>query len=523
LSFGAYFEFGFWYSTITLHCEIMEKIIIFDTTLRDGEQAPGASLTHQQKLEIAFQLEKLGVDIIEAGFPIASPGDFKAVAEISKAIKKSAICGLARCLKPDIESAASALKAAKKARIHLFLATSKIHLQYKFKKAEDEILIIAKNAVKLARRLCDDIEFSPEDATRSERDFLFSVIEAVINEGARTINIPDTVGYSYPQEIFSLITDIKNNVPNIDKAVIAIHCHDDLGLASANSISAVLAGARQVHCTINGIGERAGNASLEEVVMAIKTRKDIFGEFYTGINTKEIFRASRMVSNLTNFVVPPNKAIVGRNAFSHESGIHQDAILKNRMTYEIIDPKDVGISSNQLILGKHSGRHAFGDRLKALGFRLDDEQLNRAFVRFKEVADKKKDIFDDDLRTIVEDEISVVKPLWQLSSFEVTSGTKIKPEAKVVLIKKSKNVSGVSSGDGPVDACFKAIDKITGYKAKLEDFRLEAVTSGKDALGQVSLKLKINNSIYSGRGSSTDIIEAAIRAYLDSVNKLGVK
>ena len=500
-----------------------EKIIIFDTTLRDGEQAPGASLTHQQKLEVAFQLEKLGVDIIEAGFPIASPGDFKAVTEISKAIKKSAVCGLARSLKQDIESASLAVRAAKHPRIHLFLATSKIHLQYKFKKAEDEILDIAKGAVKLARRLCDDIEFSPEDATRTERGFLFRVIETAINEGAKTINIPDTVGYSYPQEVYSLIEDIKNNVPNIDKAVIAIHCHDDLGLATANSISAVLAGARQVHCTVNGIGERAGNASLEEVVMAIKTRKDVFGDFYTGINTKEIFRTSRLVSNLTSFVVAPNKAIVGRNAFSHESGIHQDAVLKNRTTYEIMDPKDVGIASSQLILGKHSGRHGFSERLKSMGFHLNDEQLNKAFGRFKEVADKKKDIFDDDLRIIVEDEIRVAKPAWRLNSFEVTSGTKIKPKAKVVLIRKAKNVSGESSGDGPVDAVFKAIDKITGYKAKLEDFRLEAVTSGKDALGQVSLKLKINNSIISGRGASTDIIEAAIKAYLDAVNKLEVK
>ena len=501
----------------------MEKIIIFDTTLRDGEQAPGASLTHQQKLEIAFQLEKLGVDIIEAGFPIASPGDFKAVDEISKAIKKSAICGLARCLKPDIDAAGRALKAAKRARMHLFLATSKIHLQYKFKKAEDEILAIAKDAVRQARSLCDDIEFSPEDATRSEKDFLFSVIEMAINEGARTINIPDTVGYSYPQEIFALITDIRNNVPNINKAVIAIHCHDDLGLATANSISAVLAGARQVHCTINGIGERAGNASLEEVVMVIKTRKDIFGEFYTGINTKEIFRTSRLVSSLTNFVVPPNKAIVGRNAFAHESGIHQDAVLKNKITYEIMDPHDVGIAESQLILGKHSGRHAFRERLKTLGFHLDDEQLNKAFLRFKEVADKKKDIFDDDLRIIVEDEIRVAKPVWQLDSFEVNSGTRIKPLAKVILIKKAKSMAGESSGDGPVDACFKAIDKITGFKIKLEDFRLEAVTSGKDALGQVSLKLKVKDSTIGGRGASTDIIEAAIRAYLDAVNKVEVK
>ncbi|MFA5096315.1 MAG: 2-isopropylmalate synthase, partial [Candidatus Omnitrophota bacterium] len=488
----------------------------------DGEQAPGASLTPPQKMEIAFQLEKLGVDIIEAGFPIASPGDFKAVADISRAVKKSAVCGLSRCLKPDIEAASLAVKRARHPRVHLFLATSRIHLQYKFKKAEDEILAIAKDAVKFCRRFCDDIEFSPEDATRSERDFLFRVIEGAINEGAKTINIPDTVGYSYPQEIYSLITAIRDNVPNINKAVIAIHCHDDLGLASANSLSAILAGARQAHCTINGIGERAGNASLEEIVMAIKTRKDAFGGFYTDINTKEIFRTSRLVSNLTDFAVPPNKAIVGRNAFSHESGIHQDAILKNRTTYEIMDPKDVGIAASSLILGKHSGRHAFRDRLKTLGFHLNDERLNKAFKRFKEVADKKKDIFDDDLRIIVDDEIRVSSPVWRLNSFEVTSGTKVKPKARVALIKKARDVSGESSGDGPVDACFKAIDRITGYKAKLEDFRLEAVTSGKDALGQVSLKLKIKNSILAGRGSSTDIIEAAIRAYLDAVNKFEV-
>lgn len=498
----------------------MEKIIIFDTTLRDGEQAPGASLMPEQKLEIAFQLEKLGVDVIEAGFPIASGGDFQAVKEISHKIKKAAVCGLARCLKPDITAAHKALMAARHPRIHLFLATSKIHLRYKFKKAEDEILALAKAAVKQARKLCADIEFSPEDATRSERQFIYRVIETAINEGAGTINIPDTVGYSYPQEIYSLITDIRNNVPNIDKAVIAIHCHDDLGLSTANSLSAILAGARQVHCTVNGIGERAGNASLEEVVMAIKTRKDVFGDFFTRINTKEIYRTSRLVSSLTDFVVPPNKAIVGRNAFRHEAGIHQDAVLKKRSTYEIMDPHDVGIPGSQLVLGKHSGRHAFGDRLKKMGFNLNEKQLNQAFMRFKEVADKKKDIYDDDLRIIVEDQIRVIRPVWKLDSFEVSSGTKIKPKALVVLDKKGKLLTAESSGDGPVDACFKALDKITDLKAKLEDFRLEAVTSGKDALGQVSLKLNTGGLIVSGRGWSTDIVEAAVKAYLDAANKL---
>ncbi|MDO9572359.1 MAG: 2-isopropylmalate synthase [Candidatus Omnitrophota bacterium] len=497
----------------------MEKIIIFDTTLRDGEQAPGASLNPQQKLEIAFQLEKLGVDVIEAGFPIASAGDFQAVKDISRKIKKAVICGLARCLKPDIVAAHKALMAAKHPRIHLFLATSKIHLKYKFKKAEDEILRIAKDAIRLARKHCADIEFSPEDATRSDRAFIYRVVETAINEGATTINIPDTVGYSYPQEIYSLITDIRNNVSNIEKAVIAIHCHDDLGLSTANSLSAILAGARQVHCTVNGIGERAGNASLEEVVMALATRKDVFGDFFTQINTKEIYRTSRLVSNLTDFVVPPNKAIVGKNAFRHESGIHQDAILKKRSTYEIMDPHDVGISSSQLVLGKHSGRHAFSDRLKKMGFNLDAKQLNTAFMRFKDMADKKKDIYDDDLRIIVEDEVRIIRPVWKLESFEVSSGTKIKPKALVVLDKKGKLLTAQSSGDGPVDACFKALDKITNLKAKLEDFRLEAVTSGKDALGQVSLKLNTRGVVVSGRGSSTDIVEAAIKAYLDAVNK----
>jgi len=504
----------------------MEKIIIFDTTLRDGEQAPGASLNQQQKLEIAFQLEKLGVDVIEAGFPVASPDDFKAVNEISKGIKNNAVtvCGLARCIPLDIMLAAKAVKPARHPRVHLFLATSKIHLKYKFRKAEDEILKIAKDAIRFARKKCADIEFSPEDATRTEKDFLYRMIEMAINEGARTINIPDTVGYSYPQEICSLITDISNNVANINDAVIAIHCHDDLGLSTANSLSAILAGARQVHCTINGIGERAGNASLEEVVMAMKTRKDVFGDFYTDINTKEIYRTSRLVSKLTDFIVPPNKAIVGRNAFSHESGIHQDAILKKRITYEIMDPKDVGIASSKLVLGKHSGRHAFRDRLKTLGFHLKGKQLDKAFWLFKDMADKKKDIYDDDLRIIVQDEVMGEKPIWKLNSFEVTSGTMAKPHAVVILSKKDRLLpKGQSTGDGPVDACFKAIDKITGYKAKLEDFRLEAVTSGKDALGQVSLKLKIKNSILGGRGSSTDIIEAAIRAYLDSINKLETK
>jgi 2-isopropylmalate synthase len=498
----------------------MDKIIIFDTTLRDGEQAPGASLTSGQKLEIACQLEKLGVDVIEAGFPVASPDDFKAVSIISKQIKNSIICGLARCVKADIEAAHNSLKKAKQGRIHIFLATSKIHMQYKFQKVEDEILDLAQKATKMARSLCSDIEFSPEDATRTERDFLFRVIETAIEEGASTINIPDTVGYSYPQEVHSLIEDILNNVPNINKAVISIHCHDDLGLASANSLSAVLAGARQVHCTINGIGERAGNASLEEIVMALKTRKDVFGNFHTQVNTKNIFLVSRLVSSLTGFIVPPNKAIVGKNAFRHESGIHQDAVLKKRITYEIMDPKDVGIVVSRLVLGKHSGRHALSKRLKDLGFKLDDKKINEIFSSFKQLADKKKEVFDDDLIALVEGEIVAIKPIWRLESFAINSGTKIIPAAEVVLKYKNRVLSARSSGDGPVDACFKAIDKITGIKGELQDYRIEAVTKGKDALGEVSLKLKAKGKVVTARGSSTDIIEASLRAYINALNKI---
>jgi 2-isopropylmalate synthase len=498
----------------------MEKIIIFDTTLRDGEQAPGASLTSGQKLEIARQLENLGVDVIEAGFPIASPDDFKAVSLIAKNIKKSAICGLARCINADIVAASKAVRNAKRPRIHIFLATSKIHLKYKFRKPEEEILELAVKSTRLAKKLCSDIEFSPEDATRSDRDFLFRIIEATINEGARTINIPDTTGYSYPQEIQSLITDILNNVPNINKAVISIHCHDDLGMAVANSLSAVLAGARQVHCTINGMGERAGNAALEELVMAIKTRKDVFSGVYTDINTKNIYNLSRLVSNSTSFIVPPNKAIVGKNAFRHESGIHQDAVLKQRTTYEIMDPDDIGIVESQIVLGKHSGRHALSKRLKDLGFSFDKAKIDEVFKKFKALADKKKEVFDDDLVALIEEETREKRKVYELVSLRVNTGTDIAPEAAVKIKLKKKIHEAGSSGDGPVDACFKAVDKITGVKGELQDYRIEAVTKGKDALGEVSLKLKAKGKIVTARGSSTDIIEASVRAYINALNKI---
>ncbi|MFA7676875.1 MAG: 2-isopropylmalate synthase [Candidatus Omnitrophota bacterium] len=496
-----------------------EKIYIFDTTLRDGEQAPGASLTSEQKLELAFQLERLGVDVIEAGFPVASPGDFKAVKTISASVKNSIICGLARCLDKDIETAARALSKARNPRIHIFLATSKIHLKYKFRKAEDEILALAARATRNARKLCPDVEFSPEDATRSDREFLFKVIETVINQGARTVNIPDTVGYSYPQEMYSLIADIINNVPNINKAVISVHCHDDLGLAVANSLSGILAGARQAHCTVNGIGERAGNASLEEIVMAVKTRKDSFKNIFTGINAKEIFRTSRLVSSLTGFVVPPNKAIVGKNAFAHESGIHQDAVLKKRNTYEIMNPKDVGIDKSQIILGKHSGRHALAKRLQKLGFSFSDKKVNAIFKNFKILADKKKEVFDDDLIALAAEEAKPLEKKCELVSIKSITGTDIAPEATVTLRYKGKVITASSSGDGPIDACYRVIDKLVGIKVKLISYKLEAITIGKDAQGLVRVELKIKKDNVSGRGASTDVLEASVKAYLDALNK----
>jgi 2-isopropylmalate synthase len=497
----------------------MERIIIFDTTLRDGEQAPGAALTPEQKLEVAYQLEKLGVDVIEAGFPVASPGDFKAVGGVARNIRNITVCGLARCITRDIEAVRDSLRKAKHPRIHIFLATSKIHLRYKFKKPEEEILELAKNSIKFARRYFDDIEFSPEDATRTERNFLFRVIESAIREGATTINIPDTVGYSYPQEISSLISSILENVLNVNKAVISIHCHDDLGMASANSISAVISGARQVHCTINGIGERAGNASLEEVVMVLKTRKDIFKQFYNQINTKEISRASKLVSALTGFVVAPNKAIVGENAFRHESGIHQDAVLKKRTTYEIMNPLDVGIGKSELVLGKHSGRHALVSRLAALGIQLGKEKTEVVFKKFKELADKKKEIFNDDLIALVEEETREKKKGYELVSVKVATGTAISPQAEIKLKYKNKLLQASSTGDGPVDACYKAIDKIVKIKTKLITYNLEAITKGRDAQGLARVEIKARGQSFTGKGSSTDILEASAKAYIDAVNK----
>lgn len=513
-------NYGFTLYALNFKLNIMDNLIIFDTTLRDGEQAPGASLNPAEKMEIAHALASMGVDVIEAGFPISSPGDLQSVKKIAKEIKGPVVCALARAIKADIDAAACGIKPAKRGRIHVFLATSKIHMQYKLKKAEDQILRLAVESVKYAKKFCPDVEFSPEDASRSERAFIFKVLEAVINAGATTVNIPDTVGYTQPEEYGDLIRSIKNNVPNINKAIISTHCHNDLGMAVANSLEAIKSGARQVECTINGIGERAGNASMEEIVMNIKTRQDIFKDVKTNIACNQIYRVSRLVSKLTGFVVAPNKAIVGGNAFRHESGIHQDGVLKERSTYEIILPEDVGFTGTGIVLGKHSGRHALAERLKDLGVSLSQEQLEKVNFRFKELADKKKNIFDDDLVSLVEDEIKSIKPVWKLVGFQIHSGTKIAPKAEVTMIYKNKKLSASSTGDGPVDACFKAIDKATGIKGELQDYRIEAVTQGKDALGEVSLKLKAKGRVVTSRGASTDIIESSVRAYINALNKI---
>lgn len=502
----------------------MDKLIIFDTTLRDGEQAPGATLNDREKLEIARQLVTLGVDVIEAGFPISSPGDFKAVKLIASSIKGAVICGLARAVSKDIDAAYNATKSAKGgSRIHVFLATSKIHMQYKLKKAEDEILRLAQESVRYAKKYTSDVEFSPEDASRTEPEFLFKVVEAVIRAGATTVNIPDTVGYAFPEQYGNLIKAIKERVPNIDKAVISVHCHNDLGLAVANSLAAVRHGARQVECTINGIGERAGNASLEEIVMTIKTRRDIFGDVATDIRTQELYKTSRMVSKLTSFVVAPNKAIVGANAFRHESGIHQDGVIKKRSTYEIIAPEDVGFTGQSLVLGKHSGKHALAKRLEEMGVRCSEKDLALFFEKFKVLADKKKTIYEEDLLSLVEDEINRPAEIWQLVSVAYASGTDVTPQATVRLKFKGKETGVSSTGDGPVDACYKAIEKIAKIKTKLLDYRIEAVTSGKDALGEVSVKVESAKKVVVGRGSSTDIIEASAKAFLNAINKLSSK
>jgi len=497
-----------------------EKVIIFDTTLRDGEQAPGATMNLEEKLLIAKTLEKMGVDVIEAGFPAASNGDFEAVNRIAKTIKNSTICGLARAKKSDIERAAQAVKPAARPRIHSFLATSKIHMQYKLKMDEVQVLNAIMESVSLARSLCPEVDWSPEDATRSERDFLFKAIETAIKAGANTINIPDTVGYTTPEEYFDLISAIKNNVSNIDKAIISAHCHNDLGMAVANSLSAMRAGARQIECTINGIGERAGNAALEEIVMAIKTRPDFY-KVETGIDSTMITRISKLVSNITGFHVQYNKAIVGANAFAHESGIHQDGILKNRETYEIMTPESVGLEKSSLVLGKLSGRAAFKDRLKEIGYDLNEELLNEAFKKFKELADKKKEILDEDIMSLVDDSIVNEKSNYQLLSLDVKCGTEEEASVKIkIKIDNEEVETSFRSKDGPVDAIFNAISKILPHNASLELYQVQAVTEGTDAQATVAVRLKQNNRIYSANGADTDVLTASAIAYINCLDKL---
>ena len=498
------------------------KIIFFDTTLRDGEQSPGASLNITEKLEIAKQLAALGVDVIEAGFPISSPGDFESVKLIAKKVKGPAIAGLCRANEKDILACWNAVKYSKKPCIHIVIATSDIHIEKKLKKTKQEVLDMAVKAVSFAKKLCDKIEFSAEDAGRSDFSYLCQVIEAVIDAGATTVNIPDTVGYTMPSEFGELISRIKNEVININKAVISVHCHNDLGLAVANSLSAITNGARQVECTINGIGERAGNASLEEIVMTLKTRQSFFNCAY-GINTKELYKTSRMVSKLTGISVQPNKAIVGANAFAHESGIHQDGFLKERTTYEIMKPQDVGIPESTLVLGKHSGRHAFIKRLKDLGYSVSAAELESLFAKFKVLADKKKTIFDDDIIALAEEGTRKSKEIYSLNYLNVSTGTGVVPSSTVRIEKDGRKkviLQKSSTGDGPVDAVYKAIDKITGMKLKLADYSIRAISSGEDAQGEVNLKVIYNAATYSGKGTSTDIIEASAKAYLNVVNKI---
>ncbi|MFH1367890.1 MAG: 2-isopropylmalate synthase [Elusimicrobiota bacterium] len=502
------------------------KIIFFDTTLRDGEQSPGASMNINEKLEVARQLARMGVDVIEAGFPITSVGDFEAVKAVAKEIKGPGIAGLSRCSEKDITACWNAVKYSKKPRIHTFIATSDIHIKRKLQKTREQVFDIAVNSVRFAKKYCDDVEFSAEDAVRSDFDYLCKVIEAVIEAGATTVNIPDTVGYAVPEEYGAMIRKLRQRVRNISRAVVSVHCHNDLGLAVANSLAAVSNGARQVECTINGIGERAGNAALEEIVMALRTRKDMF-DVEWGIDTREIYKASKLVTTLTGVVVQPNKAIVGANAFAHEAGIHQDGVLKERKTYEIMRPQDVGIPSNKLVLGKHSGRHALIKRLKELGYHVKPADVDMIFARFKELCDKKKVVFDDDISALVEEGISRLPEAYTLDYLNTSSGTGVVPTATVRLAKSEKASKGgkaiaqeASCGDGPVDAAYKAIDKITGIKPKLVDYGLRAVSSGKDAQGEVNVKVICNRITYTGRGTSTDIIEASAKAYLQAVNKI---
>lgn len=497
-----------------------KRIIIFDTTLRDGEQSPGASLNVDEKLEVARQLAALKVDVMEAGFPISSKGDLEAVKRIAQEVKGPVICGLARAVRGDIDAAWEAVQHAKRPRIHTFVATSDIHLKHKLNKTREQVLEIAVEAVKHAKKYTEDVEFSPEDAVRTDFDYLCQVVEKTIDAGATVINIPDTVGYALPDEFGEMIARLLGKVPNLDKAILSVHCHNDLGLAVANSLAAIKSGATQVECTINGLGERAGNASLEEIVMILRTRKD-FLDYTTGVDTRQIYRTSRLVSELTGIVVQPNKAVVGSNAFSHEAGIHQHGVIQEKTTYEIMDAASIGLAESQLVLGKHSGRHAFQQRLRELGYELIQEDLDKAFYRFKELADKKKSISDRDLEAIVADEVYAVPEIYRLDYLHVVAGSGIISTATVRIASDAEVVERSGTGVGPVDAVYKTIAACIGAEHHLEEFRIEAVTGGTDALGEVYVRITDpQGRLFSGRGSSTDVLDASARAYLRALNRL---
>lgn len=499
---------------------MQEHLIIFDTTLRDGEQSPGASMTKEEKVRIAWQLERMKVDVIEAGFPAASNGDFEAVRAVADSVKESTVCGLARAIETDIQRTGEALKGAQSARIHTFIATSPIHMKNKLRMAPEQVIEQAVKAVRWARQYTDNVEFSPEDAGRSEIDFLCRILELVIDAGATTLNIPDTVGYTMPDQFGKLINQLQERIPNSDKAIFSVHCHNDLGLAVANSLAAVMNGARQIECTINGLGERAGNASLEEVVMAIRTRQDYF-PCDTRIDATHIVSASKLVSSITGFPVQPNKAIVGANAFAHESGIHQDGVLKHRETYEIMRAEDVGWGANKLLLGKHSGRNAFRARLTELGIEFESEEmLNSMFMRFKELADKKHEIFDEDLYALVSDEVIVQHECFRLVSLIVHSETGEVPYARIVISENGNEMHAESQGSGPVDATFRAIESLLNSGAQLQLYSVNNITSGTDAQGEVTVRLYKSDRIVNGQGADTDIVVASAKAYLNALNKL---
>lgn len=501
--------------------EMEDYVRIFDTTLRDGEQCPGAAMSEDEKVEIAQHLARMKVDIIEAGFPVSSPVQFKAVERIAREIEGPIICGLSRALRPDLEAARDALKPAKLKRIHTFIASSPIHMKHKLGKSPTEVLEMARAAVKMARDFVTDVEFSPEDATRSEWNFLRELVEAVIEEGATTINIPDTVGYTTPQEYMDLFRFLKKEVKGADKVIFSAHCHNDLGLAVANSLATVLAGGRQIECTINGIGERAGNTAMEEVVMALKTRKDAFG-VETKIDSTLITRGSHLVKTTTGMVVQPNKAIVGANAFAHESGIHQDGVIKNRQTYEIMTPESVGLKSNRMVLGRHSGRAGFKDRIIRMGFDPKPEEIDNAYNRFLEIADKKKEVFDEDIAALFQGEISraQVDETYRLISFEQNTGTNKTPDSKISLSIKGEIKLGEAHGDGPVDSIFKAINQVTGLSPLLSRLVISPVTEGTDAMAEASVTLEDGERRVVGKGDSTDIIEACAKAYINALNRL---